>query len=62
MSYMFYKANSFQPDISSWDMTNVANIKMTFHDAKSCNEDTSDLDTSNPKQVFKKMEAVISIL
>ena len=46
MSYMFYKCESFDKDISRWDVSNVINMSNMFFDCKSFNQDLSNWNVS----------------
>jgi len=47
MSFMFYKAVSFNQEISKWDTHNVTNMSQMFYGATSFNQDISKWDTRN---------------
>jgi surface protein len=47
MSAMFFRAYSFNSDISQWDVSNVTNMQSMFNDAESFNQDISGWDVSN---------------
>jgi len=47
ISFMFYRAGSFNADISGWDISNITNMSYIFGDAQAFNQDISSWDTSN---------------
>ena len=47
MEYMFFKASSFNQDLSDWDVSNVELMRFMFYYASSFNQDLSDWDVSN---------------
>ncbi|GHB72983.1 hypothetical protein GCM10008107_23000 [Psychrosphaera saromensis] len=47
MSEMFYRAYSFNSDISQWDVSNVTEMQSMFYDTESFNQDISGWDVSN---------------
>ena len=47
MESLFVYAESFNKDISSWDVSKVTNMKDLFHFAKSFNMNISDWNVSN---------------
>ena len=47
MASMFQSANSFNGDLSSWDVSNVTNMKMMFSSATAFNQDIGSWDVSN---------------
>ena len=47
MSDMFYKATSFNQDISGWNVGSVTDMSGMFKDASSFNQDLSSLDMTN---------------
>jgi len=47
MSYMFYKASSFNSDINDWDVSNVTDFDHLFFAASSFNQDLNNWDVSN---------------
>ncbi len=47
MSFMFYAANSFNGNISSWNVSNVTNMGVMFGSANSFNQDLSSWDVSS---------------
>ena len=47
MSYMFYKCETFNQDISKWDMSKVTDISNMFDGCKSFNKDISKWYMSN---------------
>jgi len=51
ISYMFHNAYAFDKDISSWDVSSVANLGNMFYWAKVFNQDISLWDVSNVKSM-----------
>lgn len=47
MSYMFYRAYSFNGDIMDWDTSNVTDMSSMFYHSSSFNNDIGGWDTSN---------------
>jgi len=47
MSFLFYNLNSFNLDISGWDVSNVTDMSYMFYGATSFNQDISGWDISN---------------
>ena len=47
MSYMFYGANIFNQDISSWDVSNVSNMSSMFKEASVFDQNISSWNVSN---------------
>ena len=47
MRGMFYGANSFNGDLSKWNVSNVTNMRSMFYAAKSFNRDLSKWNVSN---------------
>ena len=50
MSYLFSDAYNFNPDISSWDVSNVINTRLMFNNAREFNSPLNHWDTSNLQQ------------
>ena len=44
---MFYECESFNQDISNWDVSNVENMSNMFYECESFNQDISNWDVSN---------------
>jgi surface protein len=51
MNHMFYSANIFNGDISSWDVSNVTNMGNMFGNANSFNQDIGSWNVSNVKNM-----------
>ena len=47
MSNLFYNNQTFNGNISGWDVSNVTNMKYMFYGADSFNQDISDWDVSS---------------
>ena len=43
---MFYRCESFNQDLSAWDVSNVINMERTFGDCSKFNQDLSTWDVS----------------
>ena len=46
MGYMFFNAEKFNQDISSWNVSNVTDMQRMFYNNKIFNQDISDWDVS----------------
>lgn len=60
MSHMFFRAETFNGDISGWNVSNVNNMQSMFNGASSFNQDISDWDVSNVtnmNQMFERASA-----
>ena len=44
---MFYNADAFNQEISSWDLSNVTDMQLMFNSADAFNQDVSTWDVSN---------------
>lgn len=51
MSYMFYYADKFNQDISSWNVSNVTNMSWMFHYAEAFNQDISNWTLSSTSSI-----------
>ena len=48
---MFLGCQSFNQDISNWDVSNVRNMRSMFYGCKDFNQDISDWDVSKVKDI-----------
>ena len=51
MTYMFYWCDSFNQDISAWNVSNVKDMAFMFYNCKEFNSDISEWDVSNVKDM-----------
>ena len=47
LSYMFYDCDSFNSDLSKWDVSTITNMECMFHKCKEFTSDLSKWDVSN---------------
>ena len=47
MSFLFWRMEDFNGDISQWNVSNVTNMEKMFYKAQSFNQDLSNWDVSN---------------
>ena len=53
MSFMFYECNSFNQDISAWDVSNVIHMGGMFWGCSKFNQDISNWNVSKVKNMNK---------
>src|SRR5690606_23926470 len=56
MSYMFYKATSFNQSINNWDVSNVTDMRQMFYGANSFNQPLNNWDVSNVTDMLGMFE------